>query len=133
MSSDSRLSETTGDQDIRRKIHKFTCFSGAALREEVGPTAQPVTQQGDVLLQLGRVLQQGQWAGVDRLVFGTLGQTRAQQVGDGRVHRLLPALATGIREVREAMGWGSFFTNRNVGVRYVGRTDCVNVNDPFQR
>ena len=58
----------------------------------MSPATQAVTQQGDVFLQLGRVLQKGQRAGVDRLVLGTLGQTRPQQVGDGRVHRLLPAL-----------------------------------------
>ena len=71
--------------------------------------AQTVTQQGDVFLQLGRVLQKGQWAGVDCLVLGALRQTRPQQVGDGCVHRLLPALRTGKQGSQGGNGGGECF------------------------
>lgn len=54
--------------------------------------AQAIAEQSDVLLQFSGVFEQIQRRRVDGLVLGALRHACAQQMRDGSVHYLLPAL-----------------------------------------
>ncbi len=59
---------------------------------ELGAFAEPVAEQCDVLLQLGRLLEYAERRRVHGLVLGAFSEARSEEVRDGSVDRLLPTL-----------------------------------------